>query len=229
MTALAVGLGPGALASQAQDAEPAAAFRAFWAAIRAGRSREAAALLATEPLEALRLARVGWARNEKPEGLTVEGLMARDPEMPRAAAEYQLRQIERARARSASDWKYDFAGYDSLAALERAPVAELATAWLRAHDPFSHALRLAAASNCQVSPNDSAFRAFLVPAVDVLSAVVVSDRKAYLFFQQREGGPETPPVVAELRRTDDGWRVVPRNELLMDRMGLAGIGCRSSR
>jgi hypothetical protein len=118
----------------APNASPADVARDFFAAQRGGRWLDAAHLLDLKLFEPQRARSVANARATRPFHLTVERLLRDDPSMPRAVAEYQVKQSEAA-FRDFNPLSYEYADVptaDSLAAL---PIDVAAARWLEAQDP----------------------------------------------------------------------------------------------
>lgn len=126
-----------AIAQPSSTASPADIARQFFAAERDGRWLDAARLLDLKSFEARRARSVDYARHARdpqPFHLTVDQLLRHDPSMPRAVAEYQVKQAEKA-SRDFNPLSYEYADVptaDSLAAL---PVDVAAARWLEAKDP----------------------------------------------------------------------------------------------
>jgi len=119
------------------NASPADVAREFFAAERAARWLDAARMLDLKSFERQRAQSVANARqasNAHPFHLTVDEILRHDPSMPRAAAEYQVKQAEQS-FRDFNPLTYEYADVptaDSLAAL---PVDVAAARWLEAKDP----------------------------------------------------------------------------------------------
>ena len=119
----------------APNASPTDVARDFFAAERDGRWLDAARLLDLKLFEPRRARSVVNARHAQPPfHLTVERLLRDDPSMPRAVAEYQVKQSEAVFRdfNPLSDEYADVPTADSLAAL---PVDVAAARWLEAQDP----------------------------------------------------------------------------------------------
>ena len=124
-----------AVAQSGSSASPSDVAREFFAAERDGRWLDAARLLDLKSFEPQRARSVSNARHAPPPfHLTVERLLRDDPSMPRAVAEYQVKQSESV-FRDFNPLSYEYADVptaDSLAAL---PVDVAGARWLEARDP----------------------------------------------------------------------------------------------
>jgi hypothetical protein len=118
-------------------ASPADIARQFFAAEREGRWLDAARLLdlkSFEPQRARSVANARHANDAQQFHLTVDQMLRHDPSMPRAVAEYQVKQAAES-FRDFNPLTYEYADVptaDSLAAL---PVDVAAARWLEAKDP----------------------------------------------------------------------------------------------
>jgi hypothetical protein len=125
-----------AVGQTGSNASPADIARQFFAAERDGRWLDAARLLdlkSFEPQRARSVSNARHAQHEQPFHLTVDQILSHDPSMPRAAAEYQVKQAKAA-FRDFNPLTYEYADVptaDSLAAL---PVDVAAARWLEAKD-----------------------------------------------------------------------------------------------
>jgi hypothetical protein len=124
----------GAVGQSGPNASPADVAREFFAAQRDGRWLDAAHLLDLNAIEALRTSSVANARHAQPQfHLTVEKILQHSPSMPRAVAEYQVKEWEAA-SHDFNPLAYEFADVttaDSLAAL---PIDIAGARWLEARD-----------------------------------------------------------------------------------------------
>lgn len=124
-----------AVAQSSPNASPADIARQFFSAERDGRWLDAARLLDLKAVEVQRTRSVANARRVQPPfHLTVEQLLRHDPSMPRAVAEYQVKQSETVFRdyNPLSDEYADVTTADSLAAL---PIDVAGARWLEARDP----------------------------------------------------------------------------------------------
>jgi hypothetical protein len=238
---LVVGLAPaaGAQAGAApQPREPVEVARAFFDDVAAERWRAAASHLDLAPFEVFLREQVEWAREQPDQrGPTVEDLMRHDSTMPRAAAEYQVRQTEKAREGLGGWLEHEFAGISSPDSLAALSTTDAAARWLEAQDPRYRMRRALAAGGCPVPPELAAGPWYTTPRV-VLGAVV-RDTLAYVLHRPprhpraatsrpvdslaptRGGEPRgyqewyaDPPAVLTLRRRSGQWRVLGGSGIL---------------
>jgi hypothetical protein len=126
-----------AVGQTGSNASPADIARQFFAAERDGRWLDAARLLdlkSFEPQRARSVAIARHAHDAQPFHLTADQILRHDPSMPRAVAEYQVKQAANA-FRDFNPLSYEYADVptaDSLAAL---PIDVAAARWLQAKDP----------------------------------------------------------------------------------------------
>jgi hypothetical protein len=126
-----------AVGQTGSNASPADIARQFFAAEREARWLEAARLLdlkSFEPRRARSVANARLAQHAQPFNLSVDQMLRHDPSMPRAVAEYQVKQAKES-YRDFNPLTYEYADVptaDSLAAL---PVDVAAARWLEAKDP----------------------------------------------------------------------------------------------
>ena len=202
----------------AQTAEVAAArgvSAAFFKAIEAADWKAAASFLDLSLVERERQSAAEGARRQQTmPPMTVERLMRMDPEMPRAAAEYQVKRMNRSRqSRNFLQMDFGIGDPDSLLSL---PIEVVAARWLAAHDEraiYREALRLS--GSCPVTPADT------VPAPQYrIIGTVVDDSVAFTLFRQAGGsmlsdpGPGLfPPKVLQLRQSHGTWWVVPSPDM----------------
>ena len=226
LTLLGLAIMPAMMVAQTPDAAAARAVSAaFFKAIAASDWKAAAGFLDLAALDRERQSAAEGARRQQTmPPMTVERLMRMDPEMPRAAAEYQVKRMNRSRqSRNYLQSDFGVADPDSLLAL---PMDVVAARWLEAHDEravYREALR--ASGSCPVTAADT------LPAPEVrILGTVVDDSMAYTLFRQTGGsmlsapGPGLfPPKVLQLRQDHGTWWVVPSPDM-GGAMGMA-INC----
>ena len=202
--------------AQATDAAAARAVSAaFFKAIEAPDWKAAAGFLDLAEVERERQSAAEGARRQRTmPPMTVERLMRMDPEMPRAAAEYQVNRMNRSRqSRNYLQSDFGIGDPDSLLAL---PIEVVAARWLAAHDEralYREALRLS--GSCPITLGDT------VPAPQYrIIGTVVDDSMAYTLFRQGGGSIFSeparglfPPKVLQLRQDHGSWWVVPSPDM----------------
>ena len=251
--AVALFLATPALA-QSDTAAVRAVAGAYFRALSLGRFHDAARLLDLDAFDAERQSALKWmAHPPEQSRVTAARLMKLDPTMPRAAAEYQARQVNRpideaARLRV----EYGVSTADSVASL---PAEELAARQLSARDPRTMLREAITRGDVYPCTATAAQRramldsvgAMVVPAPRIIGVVMDGDI-AYVMHTSpalEVGGgdagarpdstavPRTaaergwvafPYPTLELRRVGGGWRVGPT---AYGSGGLAfGSGCR---
>jgi hypothetical protein len=156
----AIGVRRGCSASRAPPADVA---RDFFAAERDGRWLDAAHLLDLKSFEPQREQSITNARRARPEfHLTVEQLLRHNPTMPRAVAEYQVKQSE-TMMRDFNPLLYEYADVPNADSLAHLPVDVAAARWLEAKDPrwlFPKSDKTGVPAECEKSsgPAESACR-----------------------------------------------------------------------
>jgi hypothetical protein len=123
-----------AVGQSGSKASPADVAREFFAAQRDGRWLDAAHLLDLKSFESRRAQSIANARDTHPFHLTVERLLRDDPSMPRAVAEYQVKQSETF-FRDFNPLSVEFAGIQTADSLAKLPIDVVAARWLEARDP----------------------------------------------------------------------------------------------
>ncbi|MGZ3331612.1 MAG: hypothetical protein ACXU9O_05640 [Gemmatimonadaceae bacterium] len=235
-----------AVAQASPGASPADVARDFFAAERDGRWLDAAHLLdlkSFEPQRAQSVANARRARDTHPFHLTVDQILRHDPSMPRAVAEYQVKQAEQS-FRDFNPLTYEYADVptaDSLAAL---PVDVAAARWLEAKDPRWLMKRQARSSGECAQVYDSLLKRpsaldsvaasmFMLPRPEVVavasggSTAGSADSLSYVIFRERyettldsTARPrmavlpmQMSPSVLTMIRTPAGWKVQPVQDL----------------
>lgn len=181
----------------------------------------------------LAMARRSAERRQHHPVVTVEQLMRQDSTMPRSVAEYQVRKFTESFTNPPNEIEREFAGVSDPDSLERLTPLEATARWLEAHDPRYRTQRMLAASRargCKApmevpGPAQRLHRVVGAVVEDSLAYVVVRespDSAMLATIHQRfarAGMPdaqirsmlaETPtPLTLQLRRTSDGWRILP--------------------
>jgi hypothetical protein len=229
----------------AQDSTARAARAVADAFFRAARERQwvvAAGYLDMAQFERFFRNRVNDARAAvPPPEPTVEEILAREPDMPRAVAEWQAAQSRKAQAQYRfGDYSFEFARVTSFRDLAALTPLEAAGRWIEAQDPREAFQRMLALSNCdsvltaeekeQVSPFHP----------NTIGALVVGDSIAYVLHTESTRLEVEPadaaatlyhrsPSVMALRRTTAGWRIVPQHDLLRPDGMAYGMSCEPRR
>lgn len=241
-------LGSGPAAAQPDSLAPAAVAESFFRAAAAGRWRDAARHVDLVAFDAMRRERVGAIRSAlRRPPITVEQYMEADPQMPRAVAEYHVKQIHEAMGRMSNPLAHDFADVPNVDSLATLSPLDAAARWLEAQDErYQYRMAIAAARpgrGCEGVPVTSDTLA-APPPRPVLGAVV-RDSVAYVVHGEPKrssladsslASPEVlweePPAVLVLRRRRGLWLVDPRQgwRLLGGPMGIAVFSqCSRSR
>jgi hypothetical protein len=159
--------------------------------------------------------------------MTVEQILFHNPDMPRAVAEYQIRQIQEHRelyGDGVSMQFADVANADSLAAMS---LEDAAARWLQAMDhrwELRRLLKAQRARGCRVP--DDAEKFIPRPTPPTIIGAIVSGSAAYVVYRNRDLAEHAPgstyelsenePRTMELRATSIGWRIRPRSALAGD-------------
>jgi len=221
--------------SSSPSLDPVATVTAFWAAAIAMRWAEAVSLLDLTALEKSRQAELESARMPRGREYTAEDLMRRDPDMPREAAEYEIRRREKLRKQYPERPFRQYFGVDSSAQLARMSIEEVATRWIQGHDPLWQMLEQRRRYNCPPSSGlDSLFalrRPRVYGGVTVGDTAFVVFRSAWLpaAFFSWETDDIVPPQVAVLRKGRAGWRIRAVEDLVMESGLMGSTDCPSRK
>ncbi len=204
------------LAGQAGPREAAAGFLDAW---NARRWSETARLLDLDQFDRFRRDFIARARRQPDEGPqpTVEDLLRRSPDMPREAAEYQIKMMREQQRRFADPTPFEFARVASASALRALPVEEAAARWLESRDPRWQVRMQYEQAGCG-PPADLA--EVPVPRRRLIGVVADGDSTTYALFKEDLADDGTPAWVGgdvsvmELARRQGRWVVVPRADLL---------------
>jgi hypothetical protein len=213
----------GAAPAHAQES-PAQVAAAFFKAVAEERWRDAARQLDLAAFERYHRSAVGVARQMRPpRPPTVEEFLQRDPDMPRAVAEYQVRKALEVRRDFGDPTFQEFAGVTSVDSLAALPTEEAAARWLQARDfrwMARQHLRMERERGCPLPPDAEQ----MLPASSyVIAAAAVTDSVAYVVFREAGLAPRAAdadevhwqgPDLLELRRQDGRWRIIARSDLL---------------
>jgi hypothetical protein len=174
-----------------------------------------------QDLEKARQRQIETAASSRNLAPTVSDLMRRDPDMPREAAEYQVRRRDLQRQQSPVRPFWMYFGVDSAAQLQRMPIEELAMRWIQAHDPL---FQLLEQRRVQQGPPSSSLESLVAARRAIVDGSVA-------------GGPDTAfvpvradwfplpailaefqdirsPRLAELLQRPTGWRIRSLEALL---------------
>jgi hypothetical protein len=232
LASLMVAVGFTSAVAQSPASSPEDVVRQFFKAEDENRWLDAARLLDLRRFETIRRRTVNGLRTVRaPSRLTPEAIMQSDPDMPRAVAEYQAKQMNKG-------WEefdllsFEFARVQSVDTLEALPVDEAAARWLEAKGPKwveERDRRRAAgrpAMKCPESVDSIKFTPlgrFKHPEAVVLGATADGDSVRYVIvgrrgFGQRPGSQpfesEMSPSVLTLVRVNGAWRIVPTADMI---------------
>lgn len=237
----------------AAAAAPESVAVAFFAAVAEERWTDAVDHLDLRGFDAYRQSVLDPPRPIDESMPTVEQLMESDPEMPRAAAEYQVKRLREFMKGRDFGPLFDFADVPTLDSLRRLSTADAAARWLRAQDPRWQLQRARAAepaTECAALAMILGPRDPVAMLPDEIVGVSVRDSVAWVLHHPRFGGAfaaqpaaagEEPhphagvsewygrvqPALLELRRRGGGWRIMPGPALLGGGMvGLSAAECR---
>ena len=210
---------------QATDANrPRAVADSFFADVAAERWTAAARRLSLRDFERYLKQTISSARAALPApALSVEDLLAQDSTMPRAVAEWQVERMRRSISEHRfHDFSREFAGVTSFPALAALSVPEAAARWLEARDGRTEYRAMVMRRPCADSAANAARLAstssWTKPSV--LGAVLRDDSTAYVLhsvylpFTVGQDLSSPPPAIMMLRRTREGWVILPRHDLL---------------
>jgi len=210
--------------------DPAATVKAFWEAAFAMRWADAVLFLDLSEVEKMRQVQLEVSRVRPGREYTVEDLMRRDPDMPREAAEYEVRRREKLR-RQYPERPFRSFGVDSASQVERMLLEELAARWLARHDPLWHVSEQSRIRRCPASP---VFDSLIVKRRAVVYGTVMgSADTAFVLFKApwfpisefpTELRENQRPEIAVLLNTPAGWRIRANDDLLQGSMSGELIG-----
>jgi hypothetical protein len=223
------------LGAQAQSESPEEVVRRFFQSEVEARWLDAAQFLDLDTFESMRKSAVANARHpQRGPALTVDQLMQFDPNMPRAVAEYQLKDMNRDRTNEFLEREYArINSIDELAALS---IREAAARWLEAKDvrwQMSLAMKYSRSNGRKVPKCPPADSAALMMAKEmarnsaqiVATAYEKSDSIVYVLVRdryrlRRTSGlddqaaiREIPPSIVTLVRGSKGWKIYPAYDL----------------
>jgi hypothetical protein len=218
--------------NQQPQSDPAATVQAFWQAVFAGQWPEAVGLLDLGDIERFRKAQLDAARRASDREPTVEDLLRRDPDMPRQAAEYEIKRRAKARLQYPPRPFWMFYGVDSAGQLERMPLEEAAARWVQGHDPLWQVAEFRRIHQCAADRSLDSLAASR--GAIVYGSVSAGGDTAFVAFRALwfpmtiwPGflGP-LPPQIAVVQKGQDGWRIRALPSLLEGQSGMAGFDTR---
>jgi len=203
-------------AAQSSPREAAAGFLEAW---NARRWAETARLLDLDLFDRFRRDFIARARRQPDEGPqpTVEELLRNNPDMPREAAEYQIRMMREQQRRFADPTPFEFARVASATALRALPVEEAAARWLESRDPQWQVRMQYEQAGC-TPPADLAD--IPLPRRRLIGVVSDGDSATYALFKEDRGDEGAPAWVGgdvsvmELALRRGRWVIVPRADLV---------------
>jgi hypothetical protein len=212
---------PSALSGQTRSGASATEVaRGFFTAQSDGRWLDAARLLDLRAFEAYRQDAIRTSRlNKGFVGPTPDQVMAKQPDMPRAVAEYVAKQYSQAADSDALSM--EFARTTSSDSLASMPAEQAAARWLEARDPRWQLERSRAhlPADCVRPPIGPTVKPspieVLGNAITALAAPGRTDSLSYVLFrdvsvsQSSRIGNGMPPGVLTLTRVDGQWKILP--------------------
>jgi hypothetical protein len=224
----------GSAAPQSTAASPEEVVRQFFKAEDESRWLDAARLLDLNRFDAIRRVTVKGVRAFRPSRRTPEEIVQWDPDMPRAVAEYQANQANKA-MKGFDVLAFQFARVPSADSLEALPLVEAAARWLEAKGPKWQEERdrkqaaVRPAIKCPgVDSLPAAFTQFKLPAAVILGATGGDSIRFVVVgtsLGQRQNIAETDleraPNALTLVKVDGAWRIVPTHDMVGS-TGLSG-------
>ena len=227
LAGVATSIGVRECQAQCDDAAAAQAIAtAYLRALQAADWKAAVGFLELEPFDQYRRQQAQNAKQQQTAPpITAERLMAHDPQMPRAVAEFNARRMNDSR-RSMTFLEYQFGLSDPDSVLSL-PVEALAERWLEVHDGRYETRRALRGSPCAIDPSTVALPE---PHYRVLGTVV-SDSVAYVLFTNDElpshliDDVSSPfPSMLFLRHSQGSWWVLPHT--MMGNAVMVGTSCK---
>jgi hypothetical protein len=205
-------------AQNAADRAVRAVVDSFFAAVKREQWDSAVALIDLPRFEPYFKQTVRNARTMLPQPeLTVEELMARDSTMPRAAAEWQIRIMnKRYETRAFGDMSYEFTGVKTLQMLFALTLPEAAARWLQSQDLRTQWREAFARSGCPLAAMSSSPPG----STHIVFATMRADDSTAYVLHGDDGFPGNPTYlqgaerVMVLHRSGGHWRIEPRRNLL---------------
>ena len=214
---LALVAAPGTPATaQSSPREAAAGFLEAW---NARRWTETARLLDLDAFDRFRRDFITRARRQPDEGPqpSVEDILRRTPDMPREAAEYQIRMMREQQRRYADPTPFEFARVSSASALRALTAEEAAARWLESRDPRWQVRMQYEQAGC---PPPADVADIPVPRRRLIGVVADGDSTTYALFKEDRGDDTAPAWVGgdvsimELTQRRSRWLIIPRADLI---------------
>ena len=209
-------LSPTPAAGQFSPREAATGFLQAW---NARLWTETARFLDLDSFDRFRRDFITRARRQPEEGPqpSVEELLRRNPDMPREAAEYQIRMMREQQRRFADPTPYEFARVASATALRALTSDEAAARWLESRDPRWQVRMQYEQAGCP-APTD--LNDIPLPRRRLIGVVADGDSTTDALFKENRGDDKAPAWVGddvsimELALRRGRWVVVPRADLV---------------
>ena len=209
---------------------PQATATAFLDAVGAERWLDAARLLDLGAFEGYRQMQLRHYQSlRETRAITVEDLLRAKPDMPRAAAEYQVKEMNQFSFDRGRAIASEFARVTSVDSLGALSTAEAAARWLEASDE-RHAVReLARRRGCPV-PGPGELK---IAQRYVVASAVGRDSVAYVVLRERGEMTRAEmfgsvPTLVRMIRVEGAWRIVPERGMART-VGLTAAPCEPPR
>lgn len=205
-------------AGQSSPREAAAGFLESW---NARRWAETARFLDLDSFDRFRRDFIARARRQPDEGPqpSVEEILRNNPDMPREAAEYQLKAMREQQRRYADPTPFEFARVSSASALRALTAEEAAARWLESRDPRWQVRMQYEQAGC---PPPADLADIPLPRRRLIGVVADGDSTTYALFKEDRGADGAPAWVGgdvsvmELALRRGRWVVVPRADLVAE-------------
>jgi hypothetical protein len=205
------------LRAQARDERGVrAVVDAFFAAVEREQWDSAVTFIDLPRFEPALKQRISWARGTLPAPpMTAEQLMAADSTMPRSVAEWEAMRSNKFRSeRAFDDYSSQFAGVTSQQMLFSLSLRDAAARWLAARDPRVQIRDARRRAGCTLGDVVSPWPS----SKSTLAAIAFQDDSTafIILLDDRFGGDAlmSSERVMPVRRTQSGWRIEPREDIL---------------
>ena len=213
------------------QASPTEVAATFFKAVSEERWRDAARELDLAAFDRYRRERIAAARlpQPRPRPMTVDEYLRGNPDVPRAVAEYHVREMNEARFDPDQWIIHEFADVNSLDSLAALPAEEAAVRWLQAQD-LRWLVRLTEDQQRKRGcfPLAETTPGMTAPRHQVLGTVVADSTTAYVLHREatmRRAEPDVDaavdadsPRVVTLRRRGNHWKLLARRGMLYGTM-----------